>query len=65
MPDRLLVERAFPRDVVEALRARGHEVKVSDRDWSSAQSIVIDPETGIHYGGTDPRTDGAAIGFDR
>ncbi|MBW2447357.1 MAG: gamma-glutamyltransferase [Deltaproteobacteria bacterium] len=63
VPDRLLVERAFPRDVVDALRARGHEVKISERDWSSAQAIVIDAETGIHYGGTDPRTDGAALGF--
>jgi gamma-glutamyltranspeptidase/glutathione hydrolase len=64
VPDRLLVERAFPRDVVEALRARGHHVKVSERDWSSAQAIVIDRETGIHYGGSDPRTDGAALGVD-
>jgi gamma-glutamyltranspeptidase/glutathione hydrolase len=63
-PDRLLMERAFPADVVDALRARGHTVKISERDWSSAQSIVIDPETGVHYGGTDPRTDGAAIGYD-
>jgi len=63
VPDQLLVEHAFPADVIDALRARGHVVKVSDRDWSSAQSIVIDPETGVHYGGTDPRTDGAALGY--
>jgi len=64
VPDRLLVERAFPADVIEALRARGHEVQISKRDWSSAQAIVIDPDTGVHYGGTDPRTDGAAMGYD-
>ena len=40
-------------------------VKISDRDWSSAQTIVIDPETGTHYGGTDPRTDGAALGYSK
>jgi len=65
VPDRLLLEHAFPRDVVDALRARGHTVEISERDWSSAQAIVIDPETGIQYGGTDPRTDGAAIGVGR
>jgi gamma-glutamyltranspeptidase/glutathione hydrolase len=62
VPDRLLVERAIPRDVTDALLARGHPVEVSTRDWSSAQAIVIDAQSGIHYGGTDPRSDGAALG---
>lgn len=62
-PDRLLVERAVPQDVIDALRRRGHPVEVSTRDWSSAQAIVVDPESGIHYGGSDPRTDGAALGY--
>jgi gamma-glutamyltranspeptidase len=38
-------------------------VEVAKRGWSSAQSIVIDPETGLHLGGSDPRGDGAALGF--
>ncbi len=63
VPDRVLVEPAVPRDVVEALRARGHTVEVSERNWSSAQSIVIDPETGLHQGASDPRSDGLALGF--
>ncbi|NNL67285.1 MAG: gamma-glutamyltransferase, partial [Myxococcales bacterium] len=63
VPDRLQLERAVPRDVVEALRRRGHPVEVSERDWSSAQAIVIDPESGLHYGGSDPRSDGAAVGY--
>jgi gamma-glutamyltranspeptidase/glutathione hydrolase len=62
-PDELLVERAVPRDVIEALRARGHSVRVSERDWSSAQAIVVDPESGLHRGGSDPRSDGAALGY--
>jgi gamma-glutamyltranspeptidase len=36
---------------------------VSERNWSSAQSIVIDPDTGWHLGGSDPRSDGLAKGF--
>jgi len=62
VPDRVLVEPAFSRDVVEALEARGHRVEVSPRNWSSAQAIVVDPESGRHTGGSDPRSDGLALG---
>jgi len=61
-PDVLRVERETPSDVVEALGRRGHTVDVSKRHWSSAQIIVIDAETGLHWGGSDPRTDGGAVG---
>jgi gamma-glutamyltranspeptidase/glutathione hydrolase len=63
VPDKLFVESDMPADVVEGLRERGHEVDDSRRHWSSAQSIVIDPESGRHYGGSDPRSDGMAIGY--
>jgi gamma-glutamyltranspeptidase/glutathione hydrolase len=62
VPDRLFVERAIPEDVVRGLRRRGHAVEVSQRDWSSAQAIAIDPESGWQMGGTDPRSDGLALG---
>jgi gamma-glutamyltranspeptidase/glutathione hydrolase len=62
-PDELVVERAVPRDVIEALRGRGHAVTVSERDWSSAQAILVDPASGVHRGGSDPRSDGAALGY--
>lgn len=62
-PDQLVVERAIPVDVLDNLRARGHRVVVSERDWSSAQAIVIDPDTGWHLGGSDPRSDGLAKGW--
>ena len=62
VPDTLTVERAVPRDVIEGLERRGHTVEVSPRDWSSAQTIVIDPATGLHLGGSDPRSDGLALG---
>jgi gamma-glutamyltranspeptidase/glutathione hydrolase len=63
-PNRLEVEPAIPAAVVEALEARGHEVLRSPRTWSAAEVIVIDPATGAHVGGSDPRTDGAAVGVD-
>ncbi len=63
IPDKLRLEPEFAPDVVEALRKRGHDVDVQSRHWSAAEAIVVDPETGIHFGGTDPRTQGAAIGY--
>ncbi|HXV37159.1 MAG TPA: gamma-glutamyltransferase, partial [Myxococcota bacterium] len=61
-PDKLRVEAAVPEDVVEALRARGHDVDVSDWDWSVAEAIAFDPETGWFTGGSDPRSQGLALG---
>ena len=63
VPDKLYVEPETPADVVEGLRRRGHTVDVSKRHWSSAQAIVVDPETGLLMGGSDPRSDGRALGF--
>jgi gamma-glutamyltranspeptidase/glutathione hydrolase len=65
LPDELQLEPqpAFPADVVEALRRRGHEVTRAERTWSSAQAIEIDPKTGWHLGGSDPRSDGLAAGL--
>ncbi|RIL06322.1 MAG: gamma-glutamyltransferase [Proteobacteria bacterium] len=62
-PDQLSVEAAIPADVLDALRERGHAVKVAERNWSSAQVIAIDPKTGWHLGASDPRSDGAALAY--
>ena len=62
-PDKLLVEPAVPADVVDGLRARGHDVEVSPRNWSAVEAILVDPESGRHYGANDPRRDGLALGY--
>ena len=62
-PDQLVVEPAVPADVVEGLRARGHDVEVSPRNWSAVEAILVDPESGLHYGANDPRRDGLALGY--
>jgi gamma-glutamyltranspeptidase/glutathione hydrolase len=63
VPDVLSVEPSIALDVVEALRRRGHNAQTGRREWSAAEAIVIDPDTGWHHGGNDPRRDGLALGF--
>ncbi len=62
-PNRLWLEPETSAEVIGALEARGHKVEPSPRRWSAAEVIVVDPATGIHFGGADPRTDGAAMGI--
>jgi gamma-glutamyltranspeptidase len=49
--------------VIEALRARGYEIKVVNDDDGRVNGIIIDPQTGFRLGGADPRRDGYAIGW--
>lgn len=63
VPDELSIEAAIPEDVRAGLRRRGHVVKPAERNWSSAQVIVVDPTTGWHLGASDPRSDGAALPY--
>jgi gamma-glutamyltranspeptidase/glutathione hydrolase len=62
VPDKVFVEPELAETLIEGLRERGHHVEVGSRTWSSAQVIVIDPATGQHRGGSDPRGDGLALG---
>lgn len=63
VPDELSIEPAITEDVREGLRRRGHVVTPAERNWSSAQVITIDPQTGWHLGASDPRSDGAALPY--
>jgi gamma-glutamyltranspeptidase/glutathione hydrolase len=62
VPEPVVLEPAIPEDVREGLRRRGHALEISPRNWSSSQSIVVDPKTGLHSGGSDPRGNGLALG---
>jgi gamma-glutamyltranspeptidase/glutathione hydrolase len=60
----ILMESGIPVAVAEALRARGHNVRYTDgRVMGGYQAILLNPVTGMLHGGTDPRKDGAAIGY--
>lgn len=61
LPDEVRVENGFPAEMLEALRARGHTIKMP-LPQTSANSIAITPE-GL-AGAADPRTRGAfAAGY--
>jgi len=64
-PDRLDLEPGLGNDVLSALKAMGHDVMRSPRTWSAAEVIVVDPASGVQLGGSDPRTDGAAVGVEK
>jgi gamma-glutamyltranspeptidase/glutathione hydrolase len=62
----LMMEKRFPAPVIEALKGRGHQIQVVDgidQSMGSAHGILIHPENGLRMGGSDPRCDGAAIGY--
>ena len=64
--DTLHIESRFPHQTIDELERRGHTL---DRwgDWNElaghAHGIVVDPDNGLRMGGSDPRSDGAAIGY--
>lgn len=61
----LAMESRFSRSILEGLKAKGHPVHVVG-PWAAGgavQLIYVDRERGILHGGSDPRADGAAMGF--
>ncbi|MBV8637602.1 MAG: gamma-glutamyltransferase [Candidatus Eremiobacteraeota bacterium] len=64
LPDQIQYEpNAFTATTMNALRTDGYAFSEVPF-WGSAQAIVIDPKTGMRYGGTDRRHPaGAAIGY--
>jgi gamma-glutamyltranspeptidase len=64
--DTLNIEGRFPSATVDELARRGHPVNRWG-PWNElaghAHGITIDPESGVRSGGSDPRSDGAAIGY--
>jgi len=62
-PFQLRLERGFPADTLEQLKALGHNIRELGEMESGGgcQAILID--SGVYRGGSDPRVDGCAIGF--
>lgn len=57
------VEGGVSDAVVAALKAKGHKVFKSRGGYGGYQGILIDWEQGVLHGATEPRKDGAAVGY--
>jgi gamma-glutamyltranspeptidase / glutathione hydrolase len=58
------IESRVPLKTMKELRARGHKPDVR-AEYSSqvggGQAVMLDSASGVHYGASDPRKDGAAL----
>ncbi len=57
------VESGVSEDVCEALRKKGHRVNRKGGSYGGYQAILIDPKTGVYWGGSDNRKDGCVVGY--
>ena len=58
------MESRIPEPVRARLTAMGHEIKVIGpfaQDVGGGQAVMRDYASGINYGASDPRKDGAAV----
>jgi gamma-glutamyltranspeptidase/glutathione hydrolase len=62
----VIMEDRVPEAVRKKLEEMGHKIVVApafDTGYASVQGIMIDPESGLMFGGSEPRTHGGARGF--
>jgi gamma-glutamyltranspeptidase/glutathione hydrolase len=59
----VFLESGISEEVLKDLESRGHKVKYSKGAFGGYQAIQIDWDNGLLIGGSDPRKDGAAIGY--
>jgi gamma-glutamyltranspeptidase/glutathione hydrolase len=57
------LESGIGPEVRRALEARGHHLAEAPGGYGGYQAIRIDTEHGVLIGGSDPRKDGAAMGY--
>ena len=56
------LEQGIAAATGDALRRRGHRM-VGGLGFGGFQGVLVDPDTGVLMGGSDPRKDGLAIGW--
>jgi gamma-glutamyltranspeptidase/glutathione hydrolase len=57
------VEAGISDEVVQQLKSKGHKVTRGRGGFGGYQGILIDWENGVLHGATEPRKDGAAVGY--
>ncbi|MCA9025582.1 MAG: gamma-glutamyltransferase [Planctomycetaceae bacterium] len=60
---RVIVETGVTEEVIELLKQRGHIVERGGTSFGGYQGIMFNREYGTLSGGTEPRKDGAAVGY--
>ena len=59
----VLFEAGTDPDLIEGLRARGHEMQLADSFSFGRGQIIVRHEGGAYAAGTEPRTDGVVAGY--
>ena len=59
----LRLETGVTQKVVNALRGRGHDVRVGGGSYGGYQAILFDADEGVYHGGTEMRKDGYVVGY--
>jgi gamma-glutamyltranspeptidase/glutathione hydrolase len=60
----VLLEHGVPRSVARTLRDMGHKPRPAPAgQFGGSQAVLVDPATGTYLGASDPRKDGAALGY--
>ncbi len=59
----VLAESGIPVEAVQALAGLGHDVVTAPHPLGGAQAIMIDWQSGVLTGASEPRKDGCALGY--
>ncbi|MGH8443926.1 MAG: gamma-glutamyltransferase [Solimonas sp.] len=57
------VESGIRASEVTALRRMGHAVTVGAAEYGGYEAVLRDPDSGVYFGATELRKDGAAMGY--
>ena len=64
LPDEIIYEPfGMSADTSRALERRGHKLTGNPRYMGDAQGIMIEEKSGVRLGASDPRNDGAPVGY--
>ena len=59
----VVVESGISESVLQDLRGRGHRIMRARDGFGGYQGILLDSQHGVLHGATEPRKDGAAVGY--
>jgi gamma-glutamyltranspeptidase / glutathione hydrolase len=64
LPDEIIYEPyGLSTDTQRALESRGHKLTAKPRYMGDAEGIMIEEKTGMRLGASDPRSEGASVGY--